>query len=366
MFGIVLTAAFTLVLAYVLWRCASVPILERRLTPWRLVAIGAGVWIVFVLGRVIGHRGTSWAAGVLEFAGMTLLGWILLTSIALLFVDLVTLFGLVLRRWAPRMRGLALAAGAVLAIIALIQGSRAPVVSSLEVELPGLPAAMDGTVLVAVSDAHLGALRSVAWFDARVAQIRALEPDLVVFLGDMFEGHGDGPQRIPSLERLATPLGKWYVEGNHECHRGAGSNASVALDRAGFHRLAGHWVELAPGLILAGVSDLTHHRRRGLSGDPVGLALADRPAGATVFLSHTPWQVERAAAEGAGLMLSGHTHGGQIWPWGYLVRTVYPYVAGRYEVDGMTLIVSRGVGTWGPRMRLWERGEILKITLRTP
>jgi hypothetical protein len=63
-------------------------------------------------------------------------------------------------------------------------------------------------------------------------------------------------------------------------------------------------------------------------------------------------------------MLCGHTHGGQIWPFGYLVRRAYPLLAGRYEVDGMPVIVTRGTGTWGPRMRLWHPGEILRITLR--
>jgi predicted MPP superfamily phosphohydrolase len=64
-------------------------------------------------------------------------------------------------------------------------------------------------------------------------------------------------------------------------------------------------------------------------------------------------------------MLCGHTHGGQIWPFGYLARITYPLLAGRYEVDGMPVIVTRGTGTWGPRMRLWHPGEILRITLRT-
>jgi hypothetical protein len=70
---------------------------------------------------------------------------------------------------------------------------------------------------------------------------------------------------------------------------------------------------------------------------------------------------ERAGAE---LMISGHTHGGQIWPFGYLVRTVHPLLAGRYSVNGMPVIVCRGTGTWGPRMRLWHRGEILRVSLR--
>ena len=85
-----------------------------------------------------------------------------------------------------------------------------------------------------------------------------------------------------------------------------------------------------------------------------------------MFLSHSPLQAERAAEAGAGLMISGHTHGGQIWPYSYLVRKGYPLLAGLYDVNGMPVIVTRGAGTWGPRMRLWKRGEIVRITLRSP
>ena len=100
-------------------------------------------------------------------------------------------------------------------------------------------------------------------------------------------------------------------------------------------------------------------------GDPLGDTLARRPAGATILLSHAPWEIERAAAAGVGLMLSGHTHGGQIWPFGYLVGTRYLHLVGRHQVEALTLIISRGLGTWGPRMRLWYRGEILAVTLKS-
>ena len=93
-------------------------------------------------------------------------------------------------------------------------------------------------------------------------------------------------------------------------------------------------------------------------------ALAGRPAGATILMSHTPWETEDAARDGVGLMLSGHTHNGQIWPFTYLVKLVYPRIYGNYKVGGMSLIVCRGTGTWGPRMRLWNRSELLRITLR--
>jgi predicted MPP superfamily phosphohydrolase len=81
-------------------------------------------------------------------------------------------------------------------------------------------------------------------------------------------------------------------------------------------------------------------------------------------MSHSPWEVERAAELGVNLMLSGHTHAGQIWPFIFLVRLAYPYVSGRYDVNGMTLVVSRGTGFWGPPMRLLRRAEITAITLR--
>ena len=82
-------------------------------------------------------------------------------------------------------------------------------------------------------------------------------------------------------------------------------------------------------------------------------------------MSHKPWQVGMAAGSGVDLMLAGHTHGGQIWPFGYLVKLFFPQLVGRYQVDGMTLLVGRGTGTWGPRMRLWSRGEILRVRLRS-
>jgi hypothetical protein len=127
------------------------------------------------------------------------------------------------------------------------------------------------------------------------------------------------------------------------------------------------WVKLADGLVLAGIDDLTSLRRRPGEGEGnLDRALTNRPAGSTIFLSHTPWMTNHAAAAGVDLMLSGHTHNGQLWPFNYLVRTRYPFIKGRYDIEGMTLIVSRGAGTWGPRMRLWASGEISLITLRTP
>ena len=365
MFGTALIVAYSIMLVYVSWRAASVPTFDRHVSRKCLVGAGFVLWLAFFLARTWAHHGTGPLARALEFAGMTCLGVMFLCSVALLAVDLGTAFGRLLPSWAPTLRGWALVAGGLLSGFALFQGLRAPAVVSYEVVLPSLPAALDGKLLVAMSDTHLDALADESWMAARVAEAQALNPDLVVFLGDMFEGHGDAPVDLPALRRLSAPLGKWFVTGNHEFHDGSGAGIGI-LERAGFRRLDDAWAEAAPGLIVAGVNDLTTHDRRGLGGDPIGRALAGRPHGATVLLSHTPRRAEMAERAGAELMLSGHTHGGQIWPFGLLVRTVHPLLAGRYSVNGMPVIVCRGTRTWGPRMRLWQRAEILRITLRAP
>jgi predicted MPP superfamily phosphohydrolase len=364
MFGIILISVSTLMQVYVFWRAATVPFVQRHVPLPVLIGAGVVLWIIFYLGRVVGHSGTGAAAATLEFLGMNWMAMLFLTFLALLAVDLITAFGWLMPRLAAALRGWALVAGAVLSLIALFQGLRPPEVQSYEVQLNGLPQEMDGTVIIALSDLHLGSLLGERWLSARVAQVNAQRPDLVVLLGDIFEGHGPPRKElIKILDRISAPLGVWAVPGNHEFYGGYEAHRGPIED-AGFQMLIDRWVEVRPGLVLAGVEDFTARRRSGRNEDILARALARRPAGATVLLSHTPWQSEEAAQAGVGLMLSGHTHGGQIWPFGYLVRRVYPLLAGRYEVDGLTVIVTRGAGTWGPRMRLWHPGEILRVTLR--
>lgn len=359
-----LVAAGTLLQTYVFWRTASVPVVARYVPRRLLVGLAVTVWVALFLSFYVGRSASGTAARWLELFGMDWLAVLFLASVSLLAVELVTGFGFLMPKLAPTLRGWALVVAGVLSVVAMVQGLRAPVVRDYEVRLAGLTREMDGTVLVAVSDLHLGSLLGERWLAARVAQVQALRPDILVLLGDIVEGHGPAEaDLLADFRRLSAPFGVWAVTGNHESHGGRGGGAGL-LEKMGFHVLHDRWAEVRPGLVIAGVDDLTSRRRSGQGGDPVGKALAGRPAGATILLSHTPWQAEEAAASGVGLMLSGHTHGGQIWPFNYLVRRVYPLLAGRYEVNGMTVIVCRGTGTWGPRMRLWQPGEILRVRLR--
>lgn len=362
MFGTILISVCTFMHVYVFWRTASVPFVNRYVSRKMLILAGITMWAIFFFGRVFGHGGTGTFAETLEFLGMNWMAVLFLTFIPLLAIDLTTLFGLLMPRLSPSLRGWALLVGLVLSVIAFIQGMRPPVIEKYEVSISGLPDAMDGTVLVALSDMHLGSQLGEKWLAARVAQVNAQRPDLVVLLGDIFEGHGPPEdQMIAAIKQLSAPMGIWAVPGNHEFHGGGDMSLFEDLD---FKLLRNRWTEVKPGLVLAGVDDLTARRRNGLSDDTITQTLVESPAGAIILLSHTPWEADKAAKAGVDLMLSGHTHGGQIWPFDYLVRSRYPLLEGRYEIDDMTIIVCRGTGTWGPRMRLWRPSEILHVTIR--
>ena len=363
MFGVILTVAVTLMQGYVFWRAASVPFVTRHISRKSLIGLGIALWMLFLLGRAIRPEDTGSIAAMLEFLGMTWMAMLFLLSVCLLAVEVATGFGFLLTRFAPVLRGAALVAGSVLSVLALIQGLRAPVVQSYDVYLDGLPAQLDGTVIVALSDLHLGSVLGERWLAARVEQVRAERPDVVVLLGDVFEGHGlPQPELLATLRRLSAPLGIWAVLGNHESHGSRTDNLAL-FEKAGVHLLSNTWVELRTGLVLAGVDDLASHNNTGNAGPFLAKALAGRPSGATILLSHAPLPPNVVTGNGVTLMLSGHTHGGQLWPFGYLVRDRFPLFAGRYELEGMSAIVSRGTGTWGPRMRLWRPAEILRVTL---
>ncbi|HJV59615.1 MAG TPA: metallophosphoesterase [Albitalea sp.] len=365
MFTVIVVVAVTLMQSYVFWRAASVPIVRMHVPLKVLVGLGGLIWTVCLLGALPESEVTGPLATALEFSSMTWLGVLFLMTVALLAVEAATGFGLLYPKMAPRLRGAALAVGWTLAILALVQGLRAPVVQSHEVYSPRLPAALDGTVIVVMSDLHLGSMLGTAWLAARAEQVRAEHPDAIVLIGDVFEGHG--PPAAPwraILSGMASPLGTWGVTGNHEMHSGARANDAL-FDNAGVHLLRNGWVELRPGLVLAGVENLPSGPGRRMNGDAVAAALAGRPPGATILLTHAPPAPDVVAGSGVDLMLSGHTHGGQLWPFGYLVRHWFPLFEGRYQVGPTTVIVSRGTGTWGPRMRLWRPAEIIRVTLRS-
>ena len=367
MFITIFISAWTVMHAYVFWRLSSIPFIHNHLSRPYVFLVAAICWVALFGWRFLDSRGWESTAAWLERFSLNWLGVLFLLFCCFLAVDLVTVFGVAFRQHVYTARTVALAAGVLLALTAFVQAHRAPVVNDYEIKLANLPRDEDGLRIAAISDLHVGRVLDGPWLAARIEQIQALHPDLVVIVGDLFEGDEEWEDReklIPLFKSIAAQYGVYAVTGNHDPHR-SGDRLASFLQSAGVKLLHNEWVQLTPGLALGGVDDGGHSDTLNSAERRVRQTLAAKPmTGATIFLYHRPQLVNLVASAGVGLMLSGHTHSGQIWPFSYVVQLINPLLEGKYVIDGMPLIISRGAGTWGPRMRLWQRGEIVVITLR--
>jgi hypothetical protein len=243
-------------------------------------------------------------------------------------------------------------------------------VRRVEVRLSRLPRALDGFRIVQLTDLHVGLTLGREFVGRVVERTRGLRPDLVAITGDLVDGT---PQQlrgeVAPLAGLSAPHGVFFVTGNHEYYAGAAEWMPV-LEEFGIRVLRNERVTVeraGASFQLAGIDD---HNARGMAdghGPDLGKALAGRdPATEVVLLAHQPRAVEEASALDVGLVLSGHTHGGQLWPWNHLVRLQQPYVKGlhRHGQARTQVYVSQGTGFWGPPMRLGTTGEITEIILR--
>lgn len=241
--------------------------------------------------------------------------------------------------------------------------------TEVQIELANLPRELDGFSIVQLTDLHAGNTVGAWYIDDLVARANAARPDLVAVTGDLADGTPDALREVvSSLGELSSRHGSFFVTGNHEYYSGADAwlaeveslgmrllrNERVAIDEAG------------AGFDLLGVDDLQGEQFGGGHGANLDRALAGREAGRTaVLLAHQPRFVERAAGR-VDLQISGHTHGGQLWPFhGAVWLQQRGLVGGRFTRDGTQLFVSRGCGYWGPPMRVGAPPELAKIILRS-
>ncbi len=242
-------------------------------------------------------------------------------------------------------------------------------VKRVDVVLPKLPAEMDGFTIAQLTDLHLGSMRSGDWFRRVVERTNSLKPDLIAITGDLADATADRLAGGDVVGELKAPHGVFFVTGNHEYYFDL-HGWLEKLGELGVRVLRNERVPIHRGgavFDLAGVDDHEGRRIAPGHGADIPKAMKGRdPGRASVLMAHQPRAVQEASEHGVGLVLSGHTHGGQIWPWKYMVYLQQPYVSGLHDHDGTQIYVSNGTGFWGPPMRLGSTAEITLITLRSP
>lgn len=350
--------------------------------------IGLGFLVTMAVAMVSGLVINRFVARFLtEATGYVIYGWmgvVALTVPPLLFIDVLRALDALRRRRrhpAPldAQRRLALSRGAAVltglgAAAAAAKGVDTaldpPELREVEVPIAHLPAALDGLRIAQLSDVHIGPTLGRDFMAAVVARVNDLKPDLVAITGDLVDG---SVQRLTDhtapLADLRSRHGTFFCTGNHEYYSGV-EPWLAELARLGIKVLRNERVRLvhdgAP-LDVLGVDDWTSKGfGNGHGHDPDRACAGRDPTVTSVMLAHQPKAVEDAARLGMDLVLSGHTHGGQMWPAQWIVRLVQPYVRGLHRHRERTWIyVHTGTGYWGPPMRLGVRAEIALLTLRT-
>jgi len=351
--------------------------------PWAelaaaLVWAGFAAMLLHPLGeRLLPHRVARWIS-LAATTWMGLLFWLLL---ALGASELVLLLG---ERAAfastegtaspRRVETLRAAAVASLVLVAATVASRearrGPRDVRVEIELARWPQALDGYRIAQISDIHIGPTLGRRFARALTDRVNLLEADLVAVTGDLVDGQRARlEEEVAPFGELRARDGVFFVTGNHDFYSGVDDWAEY-IAGLGMRVLRNEHLCIergSAGFVLAGVDDHRAGMLSGQGGEDLALALEGVPdERAVVLLAHDPSTFKRAHARGIDLQLSGHTHGGQIWPFHWLVRLAIPFVAGRYTRGDAELYVSRGTGFWGPPMRLGSPAEITEIVLRAP
>ncbi|UPW08640.1 metallophosphoesterase [Gordonia terrae] len=356
--------------------------------PWSIIAdiLLVMLWALVLVGFAAGRSvDPSWSRPF-AFVGLVWMAAVLYLFLGLAVIGLVSFAAHVVRSIRRRRSGVqdtpALAArrlgrlrGATATVVVLalaitgygvFEASR-PQVVDVDATLPGLPAQFDGTRIAVVSDLHVGPARDASFTQRVVDQVNAEKPDLVVLVGDLTDG--TIPYVRDTLEPLAdlrAPLGVFGVSGNHEYYADDGGRWLDVWEEFGVRTLRNARVPLevdGATIQLAGVHDYT-------APEPYEPDLPAALSGSSaedfvLLLAHQPRQAFEASDLGVDLQLSGHTHGGQMWPIRYLVRAQQPTVTGLDEVGDTAVYTTRGAGAWGPPVRVLAPPEITMLTLRS-
>ncbi len=239
-------------------------------------------------------------------------------------------------------------------------------VKKVRVALERLPRAASGMRIVQITDVHVGPTIGKGFIDDLVTRINALEPDVIAITGDLVDGSVEElAEHVAPLARLQAKHGVYFVTGNHEYYSGV-DDWIAHLRKLGVRVLRNEHVRIGgeDGFDLVGIDDHSSDSYGRGHGSDLKRALQGRDdARACVLLAHQPRGIALADELGVDLQLSGHTHGGQMFPWNFAVRLQQPFVAGLHRLTRAQIYVSKGTGYWGPPMRVGAPAEITEVEL---
>ncbi len=264
---------------------------------------------------------------------------------------------------------LALLALAILVTICgLVNARRIATVVEIDIPITNLPPVLHGFSIVQISDIHIGPTIKIGYLRAIVAEVNKLDPDMIAITGDLVDGAVlDLAHHVAPLAELISRHGSYFVTGNHEYYSGA-HEWVIEIRRLGITVLMNEHIVLDHGaatVVVAGVTDFSAHRFDASHQSDPHLAIAGAPQDVDIrlLLAHQPRSAAAAQKAGFHLQLSGHTHGGQFFPWNFFVRLQQPFSAGLHRLEDLWVYTSRGTGYWGPPKRLFAPSEITRIRL---
>ena len=352
--------------------------------PFGTLGVAAlGVWLIIstsltplgLLARRIERQPLS---DRLAWAGLLAIGSLSSLLVLTLIRDLVLLVGYAVSGWLlegellQRFQSWSAVAVPLLAglltFVGLTNARRRAEVRSVNVPIADLPAPLHGFTIAQISDIHIGPTIKREYVAAIVDAVNRLDADMIAVTGDLVDGSVKQLSvHTQPLSRLSARHGAFFVTGNHEYYSGV-SGWVAELRRLGLCVLMNEHVVLRHKggvIVVAGVTDYSaHHYDPAHQSDPAG-AIAGAPTDAAVklLLAHQPRSAFAAEPAGFDLQLSGHTHGGQFWPWTFFVRLQQPFTAGLRRLGSLWVYTSRGTGYWGPPQRLGAPSEITHLRL---
>ncbi|TFW31041.1 metallophosphoesterase [Massilia horti] len=329
-------------------------------------------WVLVPLGlRAHTLKRGKWSEQ-LAWAGLIAMGYFssLLVLTLLRDVTLALLWVIGVNGWLVHHDSAVLVPLTALAVtlVGFVNARRVARVVKVEVPIENLPDALNGYSIAQISDIHVGPTIKRPYLNAIVNHVNALKADAIAITGDLVDG---SVQRLKMhtepLQRLSARDGTFFVTGNHEYYSGA-EEWIAEMRRLGLTVLLNEHVVRVRGdaaLMIAGVTDYTaHHFQQSHKSDPHAAAAgAPDYVRVRILLAHQPRSAHAAAEAGFHLQLSGHTHGGQFFPWNLFVPLQQPFVAGLNRVRDLWVYTSRGTGYWGPPKRFGAPSEITLVRL---